>query len=291
MAIEYIRPVSHTARWARRLGWFALLILVAGWAAIRFGPLIEPHFLALYALALALGALAALGGLVGIFSLWRIGAKGGKASVAAIFLAMIVAAPAGAGYWLYRSFPQIYEVSTDIATPPPWIAEPAADQFWLGARAPAGQADRDAQTLAYPALIPHRYDASIDKVVESVREVADDRRIRIRLEKLPPSLTEPPDEPTTPGAIPIPAPRPDAIPQDVEPDGPRVALMQGVYSERITGFPFDVVIRLREDADATIADVRVAARYGRSDLSESSRIAAKFLEALDESVADSGDDN
>ena len=47
------------------------------------------------------------------------------------------------------------------------------------------------------------------------------------------------------------------------------------------GLRFDVVIRLREDAETTSVDIRVVSRYGSHDLGLSNRIAEDFLDRLD----------
>lgn len=295
MAVEFVRPVSYSALLARQIALFALMMAIAAWVAVRFGPLPEPHFLAIYAAACGLALLALLGALVGFINLWRVGARGGKASVSAVFLAIPVLLPAAYGVWAYRSHPPIYEVTTDPSDPPEWLKRPRYEQAWLGPRAPAGTVERAAQADAYPALIARRYDAALDRVVEAVRTVAADRRIAILEEKVPTGMAagefEEPPAPLAPGAIPVPRKRPDFVPgaAPVVPELP-IALFQGSVKDRITGFPYDVMIRVREDGDATLADIRVAARYGQSDLGVSASIAMAFLTALDGEMEGGSDD-
>lgn len=289
MAVEYVRPVSHSAFGARRIALFALMLALVAWLATRFGPLIEPHFLALYVAACALAALALLGALIGLVNLWRIGAKGGKASVAAVFLAMPVLLPAAYAGWLYRSHAPLYEVTTDLSDPPRFLKPVSYEQSWLGPRPAASVAVRQLQATAYPGLITHRYDASIDRVVKAVREAALDRRIHMVEEEVPAALKERELEdalpPETPGAIPVPRRRPSIVPGAVvaAPINP-VATFQGLVSGRLSGFPYDVVIRVREAGDSTLADIRVSARYGRADLGVSASIADAFLKALDDQM-------
>lgn len=280
-AVEYVRPVSHAARWARRASLFSLFVAVGAWAAIRFGPLLQPHFLALYLIACLLAALGVLGGLVGLFNLWRIGARGGKASVAAIFLAIPVLAPGAYAAWRYQKVPVIYDVSTDLVDPPAWIRRPAYDQMWLGPRPPAETPEREAQYFAYPALIAHRYEGALDRVLVGARMAARDVGIKVQFEKLPEKkIVEP--QPLSPGAIPVPEERPTEIETGMPaPSAPAVATIQGEVAGFLTGFRYDVVIRLKEDGDTTLADVRVAARYGRTDLGGSALVVDDFLKALD----------
>lgn len=291
MAIEYVRPVSFAAFWARRLALFALMLMLASWLATRFGPVLEVHFLALYLSACALAGLALLGAFIGLINLWRVGAEGGKSSIAAVFLAVPVLLPGAYAGWLYQSHPVLYEVTSDLLDPPAWIKPPAYDQFWLGPRPPADAATREAQYFAYPGLITHRYDASLDRVVKAIRGATADRRIKLADETVPAAVREREEEEAQPeilGGIPVPRRRPETI--IVVPGAPStpppvpLAVFQGVVTDRITGFPYDVVIRAREAGDSTLADIRVAARYGRADLGVSASIADAFLKALDEQM-------
>jgi hypothetical protein len=289
MAVEYVRPVSYSALLARRIALFALMLALAAWLATRFGPLVEPHFLALYLVACGLAALALLGAFIGLVNLWRIGAKGGKSSVAAVFLSIPVLLPAAYAGWLYRSHAAIYEVTTDLADPPKWLKPVTYDQSWLGWRPAPDVSMRETQDFAYPGLITHRYDAAIDRVVKAVRAAAAERHIAFAADSMPASLRDSEEEeatpPEVPGAIPVPRRRPNFVPGEapVEQAVP-VASFQGMVSDRLTGFPYDVVVRVREAGDSTLADIRVSARYGRVDLGISATLADAFLKALDDQM-------
>ena len=284
MAVEYLRPVSHSAHWARRLGLFALLIAVASWAATRFGPLLQPHFLALYCIACALALLAVLGGIVGIVRLWQVGAKGGKASIVAILFGLPVLAPAVYTTWRIEQHAQIYDISTDLNDPPQWISTPLYDQLWLGARPAVDDDMRIVQHFAYPALIAHRYDGAIDRVLDGARKAAAATHIAIRLEKLPDGYDAPAPVPLLPGQIPIPAMRPSGYDPNLPPPAPAVALLQGEAKGFFTGFRYDIVIRLKEDGDTTLADIRVQSRYGWADAGGAAEIASAYLSALDDAL-------
>lgn len=297
MAIEYVRPVSHAAFWARRIALFALMLMLAAWIATRFGPVLEVHFLALYLAACALAGLALLCAFIGLVNLWRVGAQGGKSSIVAILLAVPVLLPGAYAGWLYKSHAEIFEVASDLNDPPAWIRRPDYDQFWLGPRPPVDAAMREAQYIAYPGLITHRYDASLDRVVKAIRDAAADRRIKFAEEKVPTAIREREEEDAQPeilGGIPVPRRRPNSIivVPGATPAGTQIAIavFQGTVTDRITGFPYDVVIRAREAGDSTLADIRVAARYGRVDLGVSAHIADAFLKALDEAMLGSADD-
>ncbi|MCY1248384.1 hypothetical protein D9M72_618090 [compost metagenome] len=58
-------------------------------------------------------------------------------------------------------------------------------------------------------------------------------------------------------------------------------VLQGEWRTLIAGFRFDVLIRLREEAETTFVDLRVASRYGPHDLGMGAAFADQFLRALD----------
>ena len=84
-----------------------------------------------------------------------------------------------------------------------------------------------------------------------------------------------------PDVIPVPAARPapdfDPLPGRRSTD----VVLQGEWRTLIVGFRFDVLIRLREEAETTFVDVRVASRYGAHDLGMGAAFAEEFLRALD----------
>jgi hypothetical protein len=293
MMIKYERPTSHAARWARRIARFAFGLFAAVLLAHRFGPLITPHFVALMVFSAALAAVAVMLAAVGFVRLWQVAAVGGVASFVAILYA---AAPLGvAGFALneYFSKPAIYDVSTDTVTPPLWIKPPDAVQGWLERPAVVTPEDREAQIAAYPGLTGRRYDGALDRVFQGVKIVAEKTGISIVAEEgvenarpdledmaIKPDATAPAD--SEPGDVPIPLSRPQTMPGEMS-AGPRSSniLLQGEWRTLIVGFRFDVLIRLREEAETTFVDMRVASRYGPHDLGLGAAFANQFLHALD----------
>lgn len=84
-----------------------------------------------------------------------------------------------------------------------------------------------------------------------------------------------------PSIVPVPTARPSDAPQPTFFNGSGVVLMQGETRTRIWGLRFDILIRLKEEAETTIVDVRVASRYGPHDLGMGAAIAEAYLDALD----------
>ena len=81
--------------------------------------------------------------------------------------------------------------------------------------------------------------------------------------------------------MPVPTPRPydDDVAQLIR--RANGVTLQGETRTLVLGLRFDVIIRLREEAETTFVDVRVASRYGPSDLGFSADIAEDYLKALD----------
>lgn len=293
MMIKYERPTSHAAHWARRIARFAFGLFAAVLLAHRFGPLTTPHFVALAVFSAGLAALAVVLAAIGFVRLWQVAAVGGVASFVALLYAAIPIGAAGFALNEYFSRPAIYDVSTDTVTPPPWIRPPSAAQSWLKRPATVTPEDREAQIAAYPALTGRRYDGALDRVYQGVKIVAEKTGIRIVDEEgvenaradLEDLVAKPDDAApadSEPGDVPIPLSRPQTMPGEMSP-GRRSSdiVLQGEWRTLIVGFRLDVLIRLREEAETTFVDMRVASRYGPHDLGLGAAFANQFLHALD----------
>lgn len=302
MQVRYDRPVSRSAFLARRLALFSLGMLLIVVLAHRFGPLATPDFVLLVLVSAVPAALAVPLALLGLARLWQIGALGGVASAWALIYAALPLALPGYGYYLYVTKPKLTEVSTDLADRPAFISEAEVVQHLLPRPELLANAD-EAQLAAYPGLNGRRYEGAIDRVYEAVRTVAAQNRLVVtasrgeeyglpELELRP--TTESPAEAegegaaaSAPEALPESGPLPTARPEpstmaplaDGEPQG--TARLQFSTRTFVLGLPFDAVVRLREEAEMTLVDIRVASRYGPHDLGISDEIAEGFLHALD----------
>jgi Protein of unknown function (DUF1499). len=291
MTVRYVRPVSHSAYAARRIGFAALLLFVLAVLAHRFGPVRTPDFLALVLLSAAIAAAAVPLALIGLGRLWQKGAEGGIAAAKALVYAAVPLAVVGAAALLYATKPPLYEVSTDLEEVPSFLVKPEYAQQWLQRPASLTPAGRRAQIAAYPGLTGRRYEGALDRVYEGVQAAALSARIAILrregtelMEPQPvaPAQEQPADNASPPSdSVPIPLPRPEPLLPAAAPVGDRDVLLQGETESLLLGLPFDIIIRLREDAETTSVDVRVASRYGHHDLGLSAAVAEDFLERLD----------
>lgn len=319
MTVRFVRPISRSAYAARRIALAAVLLFALAVIGHRFGPLRTPDMLALLLLSAAVAAVGVLLALIGLARLWQKGAEGGIAAAKALVYAAVPLTVVATGATAYLSRPAIYEVATDVEDPPAFLAPPDYDQKWLVRRTAMSAADRRAQLAAYPGLTGRRYEGALDRVLLGVEAAALSARMSIRQREGTEliSLEEPPrPEPTAgpedvppdgelalPGdVVPVPQPRPLVSGQpspgqpsplvgpagnlsgDLETDALATGgdvLLQGETRTLVLGLPFDVTVRLSEDAETTSVDVRVASRYGPHDLGLSAEIAEDFLDRLD----------
>ncbi|OCO99801.1 MULTISPECIES: DUF1499 domain-containing protein [unclassified Ensifer] len=293
MMVRYERPYSYAAHWARRFARVSFVLFALSLLAHRFGPLTTPHFLALVGLSGVFALLGVLLAVVGLARLWQVAAIGGLASAAAL----VYAAPAlgfiGFGAVQYLTRPAIYDVSTDTVTPPPWLKVPQTEESWLKRKAVVTPEDREAQILAYPGLTGRRYDGALDRVYQGVRNVIEQSRVgiteelgvenaRADLEDLTVRPNAGADTSAEPENVPVPAARPElALEGAIAGRRASDVVLQGEWRTLIAGFRFDVLIRLREEAETTFVDLRVASRYGPHDLGMGAAFADQFLRALD----------
>ncbi|GMB81244.1 DUF1499 domain-containing protein [Shinella zoogloeoides] len=292
ITIQYERPVSHAAHWARRLALFSCMLFVAVVLSHRFGPLTTPHFLALAGFASAMAAFAVLLAAFGLARLWQVGARGGKASLVALLFSLPPLGVAGAAVYSYFYKPALFDVTTDTSAPPPWLAAPSAGQDWLPRAGAVTPRDREIQLEAYPALSGRRYEGALDRVYQGVRKVAAAYGIAITaedgldniladLEDLVVDPSKAAQNADAPADVPIPEARPLETPIKPHVGGAGDVLLQGEWRSPVFGFRFDVVIRLREEAETTLVDMRAASRYGPHDLGIGADLVEGYLKALD----------
>ena len=293
MSIRFDRPISHAAHMSRVVAAFSLVLCAVALLAHRFGPLATPYMVLFVLVAAALAGFAVVLAAIGFVQLWQRGAEGGIPAFKAVVYAALPLALFGFALERYVTLPTIYDVSTDIGDPPQWLAAPHAEQIWLRHDSVVTSADRALQEEAYPALIGRRYEGAIDRVIEAVRQVAAENAIRItQADGTDAGPPQPPAKPRrkpdanapvtdAPDFIPVPTPRPlqDEVAGLIRRSTD--VTLQGEKRTLVLGLRFDVLIRLREESETTLVDIRVASRYGSHDLGISAAIAENYLKALD----------
>lgn len=303
MSVRFVRPVSRSAFLSRYFGLISLALIVLTFALHRIGMLSTPDFIAVQVVGIGFALAALLLALIGLRQLWVHGSRGGMASLQTLFFVALPLAVAGLIAFQYVTKPLLYDVSSDVEDVPQWIDAPVIDQKWLSRPSTVTDKEREAQRLAYPEFASHRYDGAIDRVYAAARKVAKSQKITITaISGMPgavPDRVVQRQEPTEvqeddgfefapdelPTNVPVPSMRPQGFgvpspePEVASPDD--VVVLQAYMVNYGLGLPYNLVIRLTEDGQTTLVDIRMVADYGASDFGLGLWMAKSYLDALD----------
>jgi len=243
--------MSRLATWSGRLGWFALAVAALSIVVVRSGLLEVVPALATFAAALAFAALAILLAFAAFVSIWRQGYAGLGRAVAGLFLGLaLLAYPA---YLATRAIklPRIYDVTTDPANPPRFVAlaqlRPRNLMDYPAAFAPL-------QHAAYPNVTPLQYDVPPKLVYDIALALVTKRKWRIADARAPAPAR-------------------------------RDAVIETVARSLIMGFPDDIVIRITPVGAGTRLDVRAASRHPWPDLGSNASRMQSLLDDIDDAVS------
>jgi hypothetical protein len=234
--IEYAanQPPSFLARWASRIAWFAVLLLVISLFLHRVLSLPTPMAINLaftaFSLAVAVLCMSAIAGL----DIWVTGRQGAARVVMAVVVSLAMLAVPFATWIESRRYPMIADVTTDTKSPPEF-------HTLLAARGDAANPavynpdNAPLQLQGYPDIrtlvVPRSANDTFDVVLQALT----------KLKLKPVEETSPAEAPSGAGMIEL--------------------------SDRtlIMGFRDDVVIRVAGDETSARVDIRSASRYGRND--------------------------
>ena len=155
MAALVERRFSHSALWSRRIGYFALVLLVVGALAHRYGFIETPPALGVLAVVFALALLALALAAVGFARLWRRGDKAGRNALAGTVMALLALVPFGAAGVAYFIYPEVNDVSTDPTDPPRLALAEAERRPPMSPIKPPTPAQIEKQKQAYPPDVLH----------------------------------------------------------------------------------------------------------------------------------------
>ena len=110
------------ARWSSRTAIFAASLLVIGLVLHRLTSFPTPVAMNLFLVAFAGAALALLVGLVALAQIWHSGYAGAGSAAIGIFLPLLMAAWPLAYVQTYLKSPPLNDVTTDLTTPPRFVA-------------------------------------------------------------------------------------------------------------------------------------------------------------------------
>ena len=315
------RPASRAAVWCQRLAGFCvpyLLIVIVGH---RFGALDTISTFWLLGLAILMLLVSILAGIVGFYELWTYGYKAGMNSARGLLLSLVLLVPfvfyAGQALIL----PQLYDVSTDLEHPPAYDSVLVGRSDAMNVIADPTEHQKTLQLSAYPRVAARRYPLDTGQVFREAVALVVDRGWTIMTSETAPGqapidaegsalIARPKvDAEGRPLRLPRPRWRPDRRPNlpgnsdgsiapafesiQVSPVGrsaePELEQQEERYVEAVAhsflfGFESDIVLRIIEEEDGTLVDMRSTSRFGAHDLgSNASRIIA-FMSDLDASL-------
>ncbi len=239
---------SRLAIWSRRLALFCLQLFLLDVVLHRLFSLPTPVAFNIFAAAWLGAGLALLLALASVVIIWRKGRGGaGSAAVAVVAALLVIGVPAVVLPQVTGN-PKIYDVTTDPANPPRFLALAATRPKNANPTTyPGGETTR-LQNEAYPDIRPVVVRRSAGETFEIIDETLRRLRWEIKAEELPRG-------PGQPGYI------------------------EAVERSLLVGFYDDVSIRITGGDRDTRIDVRSAARYGPHDLGRNAaRIRGFFKE-------------
>jgi len=236
---------SKWAIWARRLGSFALPMLIIPVFLHRTQALDSDRFMILLLIAMVIAALGVVCGLVAYIRLWCSGDQGwGKATIGVV-LGLVCLSPVIYGAALFARYPVVNDVTTDPVTPLPLVLKPAATVI-----SPALQT----QILAaFPTAISRTYQLDAAAVFTIVEQLIADRGWDIRVRRAPGANANP-------GLI-------------------------NALAMTLFGWRDEIAIRVRPGVDGTRVDMRSVSLFGVSDLGQNGKRIASFLSDLDNRIS------
>lgn len=293
MPVVYKRAKSVAAVWSRRIGYWALFLLILIWGLHRFGGFPTPDAIAV---GLVVSFIASFGlclSIIGFSMLWAIGAKGGRASFVGFCLNLIALLPFGFGAYRYVTLPQQYDVSTSQQELLNWLEEPELLQSWLPQES-TGQVLIDLKNnRIYSQLSERRYQGAIDRVYQAVQTIVLSEKFSIVSsvgnEFLSPIEAESEQEGQVQdsGNLPVPTPAAAIRPEDtVGASGFQGTTIRIQLRKKslILGIEYNVMLLLTEDESATFVEMRSATKHGPHDLGFNADFINSFLTKVDNNL-------
>lgn len=228
------QPPSFLARWSSRLALFFASVLPITLFLHRLFGLPTPVAMNIAATCFAGAALVLVMATIAGLDIWVTGRQGAARIVVAASLALALLSIPLAIYVVGRNWPAINDLSTDLVTPPAYIAAEKS-------RAP------DSNPLAYPTQFAPLQKANYPDIKTLAVARPPEEAFELVLQalaklKLPVAVEAPPNaDDGTPGLIEL---------ED---------------RTMILGFTDDIIIRVADNDGASKVDVRSSSRYGSSD--------------------------
>lgn len=246
---------SALAGWSRRLGAFAVPVLVIAVAGHRFGLMETENAFAIGVAAFGFALLALVLGAVAAAIVWHDGRLGARHAVWGMIWAALALAPAAWVGLAAATTPTAVDVTTDAVDPPLFRAAAFERVGRWNSPTPPPEAERQRIRAQMPEIGPRRYSIGSDLLYSvAVRRV--EAAGWTILARQPPAG-----------------------------DGDR-GRIEAVARSMVFGMVDDVVIRILPEPSGARIDMRNAVRWGRLDLGRGAQRIRAFLDDLDLAVTD-----
>ncbi|MDX2290155.1 MAG: DUF1499 domain-containing protein [Hyphomicrobiaceae bacterium] len=251
------RPIL--ARLTGRIAMLSLALLVAAMFLHRLFSIPTPVALNLLKLSILGGIAAIVIALLSLASIWRHGGRGAGGTLSGMMLGIGLIGWPLLSLPQIEKFPEINDVTTDTASPPPFVKLAAMRAADANSPQHPGAAFASLQEEAYPDLKP----LFVNRPVEEAYEIVADA---LRRQKLVRVNEEPPGS-----------------------DYPATGLIEAYDRTLVWGFFDDVAVRVTGNGQTSQIDLRSASRYGRHDLGRNAErlraILAEIVARLEATVS------
>ena len=315
------RPRSQAAFWSRRLAVFCvpyLLIVILGH---RFGAVDTISTFWLLGLAILLLIAAIVAGFIGFYELWTYGHKGGINSTRGMLLAALLLLPFLYFAAHALTLPQLYDVSTDLDDPPAYDSVLEERTELMNPIVDPTDIQKNSQIRSYPRVAARRYPLDTGQIFRQVIALIKGRNWTVLTVEAAPgqaaidaegsALIAKPviDSQGNPLRIPLPGHRPAFSPRlpgqadgsiapafetvqvspvgreiDAEAEEQEERYVEAVAKSFLFGFESDIVLRLVEEEEGTLVDMRSSSRWGAHDLGSNASRIISFMSDLDSSL-------
>ena len=323
---RFERTRSTAAVWCQRLAVFAVPYLIIVILGHRSGAVETVPTFWLLGLGVMVLVASLIVGARGFFELWTYGHEGGLNTARGMALALLLLTPFA--YQGIKAFalPPLYDISTDLEDPPTFdtVLDDRTDK--MNPVLDPTASTRRLQLRHYPRVAARRYPLGTGRVFREIVDLIGERDWTILTANTEQGQA-PIDlegsglvaKPTTgadgsPLRLPIPKVRPKirpVIPEDGEQapsfesvqvapigreEGAQTEEQEERYVEAVAtsflfGFESDVVIRLVEEEEGTLVDMRSTSRWGPHDLGANSARIISFMADLDAALQGLGQDS
>ncbi len=315
------RRTSFAGVWCERLAVFAVPYLAIVVLGHRFGAVDTISTFWLLGLGILLLIAALIAGAWGFYELWTYGHLAGLKSARGMALSIVLLLPFAYQSVLAFTLPQLYDISTDLEDPPAFDSV-LDDRFSpMNPVIDPSEITKRLQLQSYPRVAARRYPLDTARVFKEVVALMADRDwtiltadtkqgqalideegsglvakpvanlkgipLRPSVPRFRPGVT--PDGQVTPETSDVPSFETVQVSPigrtggfEIEPDDERY--VEAVATSLILGFESDVIIRMVEEEDGTLVDMRSTSRWGPHDLGSNSRRIIDFMNDLDSSL-------